>query len=102
MDGVKQYGEVEAIRYMRMVKGEIETRDNDDSIRRLPTNMTKPGCYWEYGKSNHFKLARETDSGFKAVWIHPDLPQPVKGGPRQHYEQIQVGTFPFGRSIIII
>ena len=64
---VEQYGEVEATRYMRMVTGEQETRDNDDTIRRLPTNMTKSGCYREYGKMNKYKLTRATGCGFKAT-----------------------------------
>ena len=64
---------------MRMATGQLESRDKDDTIRRLPTNMTKSGCYRAYGKENHFKLTRETGGGFIAVWEHSEKPEPAKG-----------------------
>ena len=81
MNGVEQYGEVEATRYMRMVTSVLETRNNNDMIRRLPTNMTKSGCYREYGKANKYKLTRATGCGFKATWMHATLPEPNKNEP---------------------
>ena len=97
MNGVEQYGEVEATRHMRMVTGELETRDNDDTIRCVPsTNMTKSGCYREYGKSNNYKLT---------AWLDESLPEPDKGEPgiivswlkylsfwEEHYPHLKVGN----------
>ena len=79
MEGVEQYDEVEVTRFMRMATGQLKSRDKDDTIRRLPTNMTKSGCYQGYGKENHCKLTRDTVCGFTAVWEHLDKPEPAKG-----------------------
>ena len=62
-----------------MATGQLESRDKDDTIRRLPTNMTKSGSYRGYGRENHGKLTRDTRCRFTAGWVDPVKPEPVKG-----------------------
>ena len=57
------YGEVEATRYVRLITGLLETQDKDDKIKRLPSSMTKRGCYKEYLKMNNYKLVEKDSKG---------------------------------------